>query len=52
MLGWAVDLIPWTALLFVTLPGLDVANLWEVACGGLDIGARRRTSESVRRRVR
>ena len=38
VLGCAVDLISWTALVFVTLAGLDVANLWEVACCGLDIG--------------
>jgi hypothetical protein len=38
MLGWAAVLIPWTALLLVTLPGHYVANLWEMACGGLAIG--------------
>lgn len=37
-LGCAVVLIPWTALLFVTLPGHYVANHWEVAWGGFDIG--------------
>jgi len=38
LLGCAVVLIPWTALLFVTLPGHYVANHWEVAWGGFDIG--------------
>jgi hypothetical protein len=38
MLGWAAVLIPWTAFVVVTLPGHYVANLWEVACGGLAIG--------------
>jgi len=38
LLGCAIVLIPWTALLFVTLPGHYVANHWEVAWGGFDIG--------------
>jgi hypothetical protein len=38
LLGCAIVLIPWTALLFVTLPGHYVANNWEVAWGGFDIG--------------
>lgn len=37
LLGCAVVLIPWTALLFVTLPRQYVANHWEVAWGGFDI---------------
>jgi hypothetical protein len=38
LLGCAVVLIPWTALLFVTLPRHYVANHWAVAWGGFDIG--------------
>jgi hypothetical protein len=38
LLGCAVVLIPWTALLFATLPRHYVANHWEVAWGGFDIG--------------
>lgn len=34
----AVVLIPWTALLFSTLPRHYVANHWDVAWGGFDIG--------------
>ena len=34
----AVVLIPWTAILFVTLPGDYVANHWKIAWGGFDIG--------------
>jgi len=34
----AVVLIPWTALLFATLPRHYVANHWDVAWGGFDIG--------------
>lgn len=34
----AVVLIPWTALLFATLPGHYVANHWQIAWGGFDIG--------------
>lgn len=37
LLGCAVVLIPWTALLFVTLPRHYVANHWELAWGGFDI---------------
>jgi hypothetical protein len=36
--GCAVVLVPWTALLFATLPRHYVANHWEVAWGGFDIG--------------
>jgi len=38
LLGCAVVLIPWTALLFATLPRHYVANHWQVAWGGFDIG--------------
>jgi hypothetical protein len=31
-------LLPWTAVLFVTLPHHYVANHWRVAWGGFDIG--------------
>jgi len=31
-------LIPWTALLFATLPGHYVANHWQLAWGGFDLG--------------
>lgn len=34
----AVVLIPWTALLFVTLPHHYTTNHWKVAWGGFDIG--------------
>lgn len=34
----ALVLLPWTALLFVTLPRHYVANHWDVAWGGFDIG--------------
>lgn len=38
LLGFALVLIPWTALLFATLPHHYVANHWRVAWGGFDIG--------------
>jgi hypothetical protein len=38
LLGCAVVLIPWTALLFSTLPRHYVANHWDFAWGGFDIG--------------
>ena len=38
LLACAVVLIPWTALLFATLPRHYVANHWKVAWGGFDIG--------------
>jgi hypothetical protein len=38
LLGCALVLIPWTALLFATLPRHYVANHWQVAWGGFDIG--------------
>jgi hypothetical protein len=38
LLGCAVVLIPWTALLFATLPRRYVANHWAIAWGGFDIG--------------
>ena len=38
LLGCAVVLIPWTALLFATLPRHYVANHWDLAWGGFDIG--------------
>ena len=38
LFGCAVVLIPWTALLFVTLPAHYTANHWELAWGGFDIG--------------
>jgi len=38
MFGCSVVLIPWIALLFVTLPRHYVASHWAVAWGGLDIG--------------
>lgn len=38
LLGCAVVLVPWTAFLFVTLPRDYVANHWQVAWGGFDIG--------------
>ena len=34
----AVVLIPWTAFLFATLPAHYVANHWQIAWGGFDIG--------------
>jgi hypothetical protein len=34
----ALVLVPWTALLFVTLPRHYVANHWDVAWGGFDLG--------------
>jgi hypothetical protein len=34
----AVVLIPWTALLFATLPRHYVANHWRLAWGGFDVG--------------
>jgi hypothetical protein len=34
----ALVLVPWTALLFSTLPRHYVANHWDVAWGGFDIG--------------
>jgi hypothetical protein len=38
LFGCAVVLIPWTALLFVTLPRHYTANHWQFAWGGFDIG--------------
>jgi hypothetical protein len=38
LLGCAVVLIPWTALLFATLPNHYVANHWDLAWGGFDVG--------------
>lgn len=38
LFGCALVLIPWIALLFATLPSHYVANHWEVAWGGFDIG--------------
>jgi hypothetical protein len=38
LLGCAIVLIPWTGLLFATLPRHYVANHWEVAWGGFDLG--------------
>jgi hypothetical protein len=38
LLGCAVVLLPWTALLFATLPRHYVANHWAIAWGGFDIG--------------
>ena len=38
LFGFAVVLIPWTALLFVRLPRHYVANHWQLAWGGFDIG--------------
>jgi hypothetical protein len=38
LLGCALVLIPWTALLFVTLPRHYVANHWQIAWGGFDVG--------------
>src|SRR5437016_3070910 len=34
----ALVLVPWTALLFATLPHHYVANHWRLAWGGFDIG--------------
>jgi hypothetical protein len=34
----AVVLIPWTAFLFATLPAHYVANHWQIAWGGFDVG--------------
>jgi hypothetical protein len=34
----AAILLPWTALLFFTLPGHYGANHWQIAWGGFDIG--------------
>jgi hypothetical protein len=34
----AVVLIPWTALLFATLPAHYAANHWQIAWGGFDLG--------------
>ena len=38
LFGCAVVLIPWTAVLFATLPRDYVANHWEIAWGGFDLG--------------
>jgi hypothetical protein len=38
LIACAVVLIPWTALLFVTLPRHYTANHWPIAWGGFDIG--------------
>jgi hypothetical protein len=38
LLGCAIVLIPWTALLFVSLPRHYVANHWDIAWGGFDLG--------------
>ena len=38
LFGCAVVLVPWTALLFATLPRHYVANHWQIAWGGFDIG--------------
>ena len=38
LFGCALVLIPWTAVLFVTLPRHYVANHWGVAWGGFDLG--------------
>ena len=38
LLGCAIVLIPWTGLLFATLPRHYVANHWAIAWGGFDIG--------------
>ena len=38
LLVCAAVLIPWTALLFATLPRHYVANHWDFAWGGFDIG--------------
>jgi sterol desaturase/sphingolipid hydroxylase (fatty acid hydroxylase superfamily) len=38
LLVCALVLIPWTALLFLTLPPHYVANHWRLAWGGFDIG--------------
>ncbi len=38
LLACAVVLLPWTALLFATLPRHYVANHWDVAWGGFDLG--------------
>ena len=38
LLACVVVLIPWTALLFATLPRHYVANHWDLAWGGFDIG--------------
>jgi hypothetical protein len=38
LLACSVVLIPWTALLFVTLPRHYTANHWPIAWGGFDIG--------------
>lgn len=38
LLVCAVVLIPWTALLFITLPRHYVANHWDFAWGGFDVG--------------
>jgi hypothetical protein len=38
LFGCALVLLPWTALLFVTLPRHYEANHWAIAWGGFDIG--------------
>lgn len=38
LLACALVLVPWTALLFATLPRHYVANHWAIAWGGFDIG--------------
>jgi hypothetical protein len=38
LLGCAAVLLPWTAFLFATLPRHYVANHWQVAWGGFDVG--------------
>src|SRR6266704_1810003 len=49
----AIVLLPWTAVLFLTLPRHYVANHWGLAWGGFDIGlglALAATAVSVARR--
>jgi hypothetical protein len=38
LLACAIVLIPWTGVLFATLPRHYVANHWAIAWGGFDIG--------------
>jgi hypothetical protein len=38
LLGCAVVLVPWTVLLFATLPRHYTANHWKLAWGGFDVG--------------
>lgn len=38
LIGCTAALVPWTVLLFFTLPGKHASTHWDVAWGGLDVG--------------